>query len=63
MREAVPAEIGVQHSEGEEPVAPIFQAKPEEVAQLAGMVEGSAVIDAGRLQSKNTKTLADSRLK
>jgi hypothetical protein len=51
-REAVPAEIGVQNSEGKEPVAPIFQAKAEEVAQLAGMVEGSAVIDARQPQEQ-----------
>ena len=45
---AAPIEIGVEESEGDEPVAPIVQPKPEEVAPFSRMVEGSAVIDAGQ---------------
>jgi hypothetical protein len=47
-REVVPAHVGVEDREGDEPIAPMLQAEAEEGAGLSGMVEGSPIIDAGR---------------
>src|SRR5450631_690252 len=47
-RKPAPIEINVEEAEGEKPIAPIFQRKPKEHALLSGMVEGFAVIEAGR---------------